>query len=52
MEDPSGSTEYFYERRGMLRRETRTIFGSPYVQTYGHDANGNRRRLAIHRAVL
>lgn len=45
MEDPSGVTEYVYERRGMLRKETHTILGSPYVQTYGYDANGNRMSL-------
>jgi YD repeat-containing protein len=42
MSDPSGSTSYAYERRGLLRRETKSIDGSSYTTLYGHDANGNR----------
>jgi RHS repeat-associated protein len=42
MTDPSGSTAYHYERRGMLRQETKTILGSTYVQSYAYDADGNR----------
>lgn len=38
MTDPTGSTFYRYERRGLLKREQKT----PYVTTYGYDANGNR----------
>jgi YD repeat-containing protein len=42
MSDPSGSTRYAYERRGLLRSETKTILGDTYVTRYGYDANGNR----------
>jgi RHS repeat-associated protein len=45
MEDPSGLTEYSYDRRGLLRQETRTILGSTFVQAYGYDANGNRKSI-------
>lgn len=40
--EPTGSTEYHYERRGLPRYETRTIEGSAYSTSYGYDANGNR----------
>ncbi|HEX6641193.1 MAG TPA: RHS repeat-associated core domain-containing protein, partial [Thermoanaerobaculia bacterium] len=42
MEDPSGTTSYAYDRRGLLRQETHTILGASYLQSYGYDANGNR----------
>lgn len=44
MSDPSGSTEYHYERRGLLRDETRTLTGAQYTYTSGfqYDADGNR----------
>jgi RHS repeat-associated protein len=43
MTDPSGSTSYAYERRGLLRSESRTIQGDPpYSLGYGYDKNGNR----------
>lgn len=45
MADPSGETVYAYERRGRLRRETRTIDGSTYLQTYGYDADGDRNSI-------
>src|ERR1041385_5299445 len=40
--DPTGSTVYRYERRGLLRSEAKTIAGSSYTTTYAYDANGNR----------
>ncbi len=42
MEDPSGSTAYLYERRGLARSEAHVIDGSTYTATYGYDPNGNR----------
>ncbi len=42
MNDPTGSTAYQYERRGLLRNESKTIAGAAYTTTYGFDANGNR----------
>lgn len=43
--DPIGSTTYAYERRGLLRSETKTIEGNSYSSSYGYDANGNRTRM-------
>jgi RHS repeat-associated protein len=40
--DPSGSTGYLYDRRGMLRQEEKTIDGNTYAVGYEYDANGNR----------
>jgi RHS repeat-associated protein len=42
MTDPSGSTIYSYERRGLDKHETHTILGAPYTVSYQYDANGNR----------
>ncbi|HEX8616343.1 MAG TPA: hypothetical protein VF911_02045, partial [Thermoanaerobaculia bacterium] len=42
MTDPTGSTEYKYDRRGLLISERKTIGGTVYVTAFGHDANGNR----------
>jgi RHS repeat-associated protein len=44
MTDPSGSTAYHYERRGLLRDETRTFTGAQYSYTtaFQYDADGNR----------
>jgi RHS repeat-associated protein len=42
MEDPSGTTAYTYERRGLLSVESRSFSGNTWVQTYGYDADGNR----------
>lgn len=42
MTDPTGSATYAYERRGLLRSESKSIQGDAYTQLYGYDANGNR----------
>ena len=42
MTDPAGSTSYSYDRRGLLRQESKTIQGSTYTTSFGYDANGNR----------
>jgi RHS repeat-associated protein len=42
MTDPSGSTSYTYDRRGLLKSEARTILGAAYATGYQYDANGNR----------
>ncbi|MBV8365333.1 MAG: RHS repeat protein [Candidatus Eremiobacteraeota bacterium] len=45
MSDPTGSTSYSYERRGLLKTEARTILGTLYNLAYGYDYNGNRNSL-------
>ncbi|HZF07956.1 MAG TPA: carboxypeptidase regulatory-like domain-containing protein [Thermoanaerobaculia bacterium] len=42
MTDPSGSTTYTYERRGLLKGEVQTILGTPYTMDFRYDQNGNR----------
>jgi RHS repeat-associated protein len=42
MTDPSGSTVYQYERRGLLRNEQKTIGTATYTTSFGYDADGNR----------
>ena len=45
MSDPTGSTSYTYERRGLLAGETRTIQSYVYTLSYGYDNNGNRNSI-------
>jgi RHS repeat-associated protein len=45
MTDPSGSTSYAYERRGLPKAENRTVLGDSYTIAYRYDANGNRAGL-------
>jgi RHS repeat-associated protein len=45
MSDPTGSTTYTYERRGLLKSEARTVLGTLYNLAYGYDHNGNRNSL-------
>lgn len=47
MSDPSGSTSYAYERRGLLRREQKAIGSSSYETLYRHDADGNRSGMTL-----
>jgi RHS repeat-associated protein len=42
MTDPTGSTVYRYERRGLLQSEAKAIAGSTYTTSFTYDANGNR----------
>jgi len=42
MTDPSGSTNYTYERRGLLKSAAQTILGTAYTTGFRYDANGNR----------
>jgi RHS repeat-associated protein len=42
MSDPSGTTLYGYERRGLLASENRTLLDTAYATAYRYDANGNR----------
>lgn len=44
--DPTGSTAYLYQRRGLLRSEAKTINGATYTTAYTYDANGNRQTMA------
>jgi RHS repeat-associated protein len=41
MTDPSGSTGYSYDRRGLLTSEDRLIGATQYMTRYGHDADGD-----------
>ena len=45
MTDPTGSTEYTYDRRGLLLRELRTVDGNEYATAFRYDEAGNRSRL-------
>ena len=45
MIDPTGSTSYRYERRGLLASEMKTIEGSIYGTLFKYDAAGNRARI-------
>lgn len=45
MSDPSGTTAYRYERRGLLALESRTIGASAYTTSFQYDLSGNRTRL-------
>lgn len=48
MTDPSGSTSYTYERRGLLASLTQHIgASSPYATTYSYDGNGNRTKIQL-----
>jgi RHS repeat-associated protein len=42
MTDPSGSTTYAYDRRGVVRRELKTIDSNAFTTAYRYDASGNR----------
>lgn len=42
MTDPTGSSAYSYERRGLLKSEAKTIDGATYTTSFGYDAVGNR----------
>ena len=46
MTDPTGSTVYRYERRGLLQSEAKTIAGSTYTTSFAYDANGNRNAMS------
>src|SRR5262249_36829106 len=43
--DPTGSTAYRYERRGLLRSEQKTIEGNAYFTAFAYDGSGNRVRM-------
>jgi RHS repeat-associated protein len=49
MTDPAGATSYAYERRGLLRLETRTFIDSPrtYFSGFAYDPDGNRRAIGF-----
>src|ERR1044071_3721177 len=47
MTDPSGSTTYSYERRGLLRNEERTIGSWSSSTAYAYDMDGNRTKLGM-----
>ena len=46
LSDPSGTSRYSYDRRGLLRSEERSIQSNRYTVAYAYDANGNRVQLA------
>ena len=41
--DPSGTTKFSYERRGLTALEERTVGTAVYSTTFQYDGNGNRR---------
>jgi RHS repeat-associated protein len=45
MTDPTGTTDYTYERRGQLVRQTQTIRGSVYTTSFTYDADGGRKSI-------
>ncbi len=45
MHDPSGTTLWTYDRRGLITGEQKTIGTAAYSTGYGYDANGNRNRI-------
>ena len=45
MTDPTGSTEYTYDRRGLLLSEQKTIEGNTYTTRFTYDADGNRNSI-------
>src|SRR5262249_52395372 len=45
MTDPSGSTTYTYERRGLTKSEVRNLLGTTYTTAFQYDPNGNRTGL-------
>jgi RHS repeat-associated protein len=45
MTDPTGSTEYRYDRRGLLIEERKTVGGALYTTGFAYDADGNRTRI-------
>ncbi len=50
MTDPSGSTTYTYERRGLPASMNQIIGGSPTTTSYTYDGNGNETKLVISQA--
>ncbi|MCB1713814.1 MAG: hypothetical protein KDK05_01635, partial [Candidatus Competibacteraceae bacterium] len=45
MTDASGTTRYFYDRRGQLTQQTRTVLSVTYQTDYAYDAAGNLTRI-------
>ncbi len=43
--DPSGSSVFHYDRRGLLTREDKTTGGFTFTTQYEHDKNGNESRI-------
>ncbi len=40
--DPTGNVAFAYERRGLVKSESRTVSGFSFPQSYAYDGNGNR----------
>lgn len=45
MEDPSGETLFYYDKRGNITKEIKTIKGKQYTVEYSWDANGNQESI-------
>lgn len=43
--DESGVSTYAYDRRGLLREESKSIGATTYTTRYGYDRDGNRSRV-------
>jgi RHS repeat-associated protein len=47
MTDPSGSTAYIYERRGLVAKRTQTIGTKAFATSYQYDGNGNAAQVTM-----
>ncbi len=45
MSDPSGSSTWKYDRRGLVKSERKTIGSATYDTAFGYDPNGNRTKI-------
>jgi RHS repeat-associated protein len=52
VQDPSGTTAYAYERRGLPRSVQTTINSTSYSTAFAYDANGNRTRITYPSGVI
>ncbi len=42
MTDPTGKTQYSYDRRGLLETDRKAVWDNTFATLYTYDANGNR----------
>jgi RHS repeat-associated protein len=40
--EPTGTTQYSYDRRGLVKAERKAVWDNTFSTLYGYDANGNR----------
>ena len=44
--EPTGTTQYSYDRRGLLKTDRKAVWDNTFSTLYGYDANGNRTTIA------